>query len=171
MGAEDFIVSAKGKTAEKAFAAAQEEARYESGHGGYTGTIAEVSSFRMTNVEKEAEWALNQLAEKAKYLTVKGQQQLKQELKVARDKDDWDAVDRIQRNNIYVMAGETIADACKRMRESNRDQVKALKGKRSRPQAVIRAMFDFDHPKMTKWICNCIETKKGEFIFFGWASS
>ncbi len=47
MGAEQFTCKARGKTAKEAFRAAVEEARYENGHGGYTGTIAEKSDFKM----------------------------------------------------------------------------------------------------------------------------
>jgi len=47
MGADTFMNWAKGKTAKLAFNAAVEEACYEHGHGGYTGTIAEKSSFVM----------------------------------------------------------------------------------------------------------------------------
>ena len=45
MGASDFWTKASGKTAKEAFSAARTEAQYESGHGGYTGTIAEKHSF------------------------------------------------------------------------------------------------------------------------------
>jgi hypothetical protein len=45
MGAEQFITIAEGATAEEAFAAAREEAAYDCGHGGYTGTIAEKDGF------------------------------------------------------------------------------------------------------------------------------
>jgi hypothetical protein len=45
MGAAQFWTRAQGATAEQAFAAAVQEARYEHGHGGYTGTIAEKSAF------------------------------------------------------------------------------------------------------------------------------
>lgn len=45
MGATDFQTYAYGKTAQEAFRAAQEHARYEYGHGGYTGTIAEKRGF------------------------------------------------------------------------------------------------------------------------------
>ncbi|MGW5267165.1 hypothetical protein ACWEQ4_00805 [Rhodococcus sp. NPDC003994] len=45
MGAVDFTASAAGKTVEEAFAAATEQARYDYGHAGYTGTIAEKHSF------------------------------------------------------------------------------------------------------------------------------
>lgn len=62
MGAQDFTADAKGKTAKEAFASAQDAARYEYGHGGYTGSIAEKSSFEMIPVPadyvgREAEYA------------------------------------------------------------------------------------------------------------------
>ncbi|MFY8162647.1 MAG: hypothetical protein ACOVKC_00260 [Brevundimonas sp.] len=50
MGAQDFQNRAKGKTAVEAFARITEQARYEHGHGGYTGTIAEKFSFVMLTV-------------------------------------------------------------------------------------------------------------------------
>jgi hypothetical protein len=45
MGACDFYNFAKGETAKEAFNSVVDRARYEYGHGGYTGTIAEKSSF------------------------------------------------------------------------------------------------------------------------------
>jgi hypothetical protein len=47
MGATTFFTVAKGKTAKEAFSDAVYEARYQHGHGGYTGTIAEKSRFVM----------------------------------------------------------------------------------------------------------------------------
>jgi len=47
MGATEFYARADGETAELAFAEAVERAREESGGRGYTGTIAEKSSFRL----------------------------------------------------------------------------------------------------------------------------
>lgn len=47
MGAEQFCTRASGKNAQEAFKNAVENARYEYGHRGYTGTIAEKSSFKM----------------------------------------------------------------------------------------------------------------------------
>ena len=47
MGATVFSCSAKGKDANEAFSVACSEALYEYGHGGYTGSIAEKSSFRL----------------------------------------------------------------------------------------------------------------------------
>ena len=45
MGATSFFTYATGKTVSEAFASAQAEARYDHGHSGYTGTIAEKPSF------------------------------------------------------------------------------------------------------------------------------
>jgi hypothetical protein len=45
MGATDFLHYATGRTAEEAFEAAREEALYDYGHSGYTGTIAEKYEF------------------------------------------------------------------------------------------------------------------------------
>lgn len=47
MDAQEFQTSSQGKTAKEAFANAISEAQYESGHGGYTGTIAEKHTFVM----------------------------------------------------------------------------------------------------------------------------
>lgn len=47
MGACDFSVIIHARTAEEAFDIAVQEAQYEHGHGGYTGTIAEKSDFVM----------------------------------------------------------------------------------------------------------------------------
>jgi len=50
MGACDFVTKAVGETAEEAFGVAVEDAKYEHGHGGYTGTIAEKDSFVMIDL-------------------------------------------------------------------------------------------------------------------------
>ena len=54
MGAETFVVMKKGvfKDANEAFWQAVEDASYEHGHGGYTGTIAEKDSFKMLELPK-----------------------------------------------------------------------------------------------------------------------
>lgn len=60
MGACDFYCSAKGSNAQEAFRNAVEDARYQYGHGGYTGSIAEKNSFVMINLpegEKAGEYA------------------------------------------------------------------------------------------------------------------
>ena len=45
MGADTFSNRVKGKSADEAFRTAVEQARYDYGHAGYTGTIAEKDSF------------------------------------------------------------------------------------------------------------------------------
>ncbi len=45
MGACDFQVTVKAKTAQEAFRKAVDDALYECGHGGYSGTIAEKHEF------------------------------------------------------------------------------------------------------------------------------
>lgn len=52
MGADTFMITVSGKTAEAAFASALAAARYMNGHGGYTGTIAEKQSFVMIDVPR-----------------------------------------------------------------------------------------------------------------------
>ena len=47
MGADNFSVHASGKNANDAFRSAVQDAQYEYGHGGYSGTIAEKHSFKM----------------------------------------------------------------------------------------------------------------------------
>jgi len=52
MGATTFWVTETGFTPKEAFKKAVEKARYEHGHGGYTGTIAEKDSFVMIDVPR-----------------------------------------------------------------------------------------------------------------------
>jgi len=51
MGASEFICSASGKNAKEAFNTAVDDAAWEDGHGGYTGTIAEKDRFVMCSSE------------------------------------------------------------------------------------------------------------------------
>jgi len=54
MGAAEFFVTKRGiyKDAKEAFREAVDNAQYDAGHGGYTGTIAEKGSFQMVEVPK-----------------------------------------------------------------------------------------------------------------------
>jgi hypothetical protein len=63
MGASEFFSYVSGKTAKDAFSIAVEEARYESGHGGYTGTIAEKSSFTVIGDVFESKAAASEYAD------------------------------------------------------------------------------------------------------------
>ena len=53
MGAEVFYNRAKGTSASKAFNQEHQQACYENGHGGYTGSIAEKSGFTMSHKPKD----------------------------------------------------------------------------------------------------------------------
>jgi hypothetical protein len=64
MGAYEFMDVHFGDTAEKAFRDAVEAAEYEHGHGGYSGTIAEKSSFVMICDKPMADDAAYALARK-----------------------------------------------------------------------------------------------------------
>ena len=66
MGSESFTHQAEGKTAKEAFNKAREEAFYDHGHSGYTGTIAEKESFVMIKLPKgqDAEDYANKLINK-----------------------------------------------------------------------------------------------------------
>lgn len=64
MGGCTFQTVATGKTAAEAFRAAREQAQYDNGHAGYTGTIAEKHKFVMVTTEKLAVADAEALAEK-----------------------------------------------------------------------------------------------------------
>jgi hypothetical protein len=55
MGAEFFTHKSNGKTAQEAFEAAVKKAQYDHGHRGYSGTIAEKSSFTMIKLPEGIE--------------------------------------------------------------------------------------------------------------------
>lgn len=63
MGASTFYTLSKGSSANDAFWNAVEDAQYEFGDGGYTGTIAEKHSFRMASDELKSEKVAFNLAE------------------------------------------------------------------------------------------------------------
>jgi len=50
MGAVDFTHVSYGESPEKAFSSAVQEALYDHGHSGYSGTIAEKDGFKMQTV-------------------------------------------------------------------------------------------------------------------------
>lgn len=55
MGACEFYTVASGKTAQEAFTSARDQASWESGHGGYSGTIAEKHKYVMISVPEGVE--------------------------------------------------------------------------------------------------------------------
>ena len=65
MGATDHYQTITGKTADEAFRAAQEQARYEHGSGGYTGSLAEARGYLLLRTGPLLEWEAMQRAQKA----------------------------------------------------------------------------------------------------------
>ncbi len=63
MGARQFCEFSHGKSAEEAFARAKSNAFDDSGHGGYSGTIAEKSCFEMATTEVLMDTLATQLAD------------------------------------------------------------------------------------------------------------
>lgn len=63
MGATTFHVIAEGTNLDEAFKTLQDEARYEHGHGGYTGTVAEKNSVVLIDTVGSEQEAFN-LADK-----------------------------------------------------------------------------------------------------------
>ena len=55
MGADVFMITATGVSARDAFTNARQEALHYSGHGGYTGTIAEKDSFNVITLKEGLE--------------------------------------------------------------------------------------------------------------------
>lgn len=55
MGAHEFFTISKGVNAKAAFTDAREQAEWENGHCGYTGTIAEKDKFVMISVPEGVE--------------------------------------------------------------------------------------------------------------------
>lgn len=64
MGAESFVEHGTGSSAQDAFNKLVSQAQYEHGHGGYTGSIAEKSSFVMEELppgQDPEDWAWTQI--------------------------------------------------------------------------------------------------------------
>ena len=65
MGASEFEVTITATTAKEAFRLAVEDARYEHGNGGYTGTIAEKDSFLLIDTAgKDPKAVIQMMVEK-----------------------------------------------------------------------------------------------------------
>ncbi len=63
MGAESFYTRSRSRTVEEAFQKAVEKAQYDHGHRGYTGTIAEKTSFKLVADEPLNEEKIRDLYE------------------------------------------------------------------------------------------------------------
>ena len=150
MGADTFVVVAYGRTADEAFGEAVRSAQYESGHGGYTGTIAEKHDFVVIpgNGREAIELAKRRI------------EQSKRRLKEARAKKDrWEVEDA---------RAELV-----RLREFK----KTLRI-RMKAGDLAHALIELQDPRIDdKWgPAGCVDLtprlkRKKRFLFFGWASS
>jgi hypothetical protein len=160
MGACDFYEVAQGKTAREAFQRAVEDAQYESGHGGYTGTIAEKGGdgFKMirdssAQVRARMKEALKETKEDLKRVKKGGE--------VPREKY-WDQGDI--ENHIRCL----------------QDRIKSFP-RTLTPMDIAHALMFLDDKRIRdKWgACGCIDMtpkltgkrKRKSFLFFGLASS
>lgn len=185
MGACDFETRSRGKTARDAFRVAVEDAQYESGHGGYTGTIAEKSGFVMIDVDAEVRKYLPKYQARLKLMTPAAQRALRkryeqtsgegkwrlQELLVHAHKQ-WDAEQRQ-----YVDL--TFEEACELARTRVAKQIECLESKGpERADMIACALAEDSDPRWyDKWGPACcifrreLENGEKEFIFCGLASS
>lgn len=62
MGADTFECTARGEGAKEAFNNAVQQAQYDYGHAGYTGTIAEKPGYEMVSLEPMSVAAAGELA-------------------------------------------------------------------------------------------------------------
>jgi hypothetical protein len=182
MGACDFQSIAVGKTAQEAFRAAVEEAAYEHGHGGYTGTIAEKQDFVMIPFDKAL--GLETLA--------KTEQGLKErvadlESRLAKAKDGWfmakgwwkndpdrpeDVAGGMERLRHFKKGLEGIPERRKRMEKGEVDEWAAQ-------MLASKLIEEGDERVDDKWgPAGCIEIGpvegsrgKKRYLFFGLASS
>lgn len=93
MGAAEFWVRAEGQTAREAFARAVDDARYEHGHGGYTGTIAEKHGYQLISVPAGADPVA--FSKALLYGRV--------ERWVPGDKNNWNRVTGLRPNEVYEL--------------------------------------------------------------------
>lgn len=179
MGAETFIQSAKGRTAEEAFRSAREDALHEYGHRGYTGSIAEKRSFKMIgdtwrDVKARLEQAIAALREVLRE-TAKPEVEPAAALEAARRRigvqvelDCW-GLERAPK----VKARAAIRAEIERLRK-----LKAGCRASMKPADLAELLIDLGDPRIDdKWgPAGCIDLapkkkRDKEFLFFGWASS
>ena len=151
MGATTFIIESSGKTAREAFNSAVEDAQWESGHGGYTGTIAEKAGRGFTMITPNP---------------VKLQEHFKNELKNAKE----ELKKRKANGGCWI---EHLERRVKLLTSQARR-------KRFEPMEIANALIDMGDRRIDdKWgPAGCIDLtpkltgkrKPKRFLFFGWAS-
>jgi hypothetical protein len=176
MGASEFITTATGRTAEEAFRAAREDALYEYGHRGYTGSVAEKSHFVMIAPEAPA---LKARLERA----IEGLRVLQRDLRAGGTEEQLRGL--IGRLGVQVfldpftLARASRAQAQKAIREEIA-RLRALRAQckvRMKPEQLATILLEIGDRRIDdKWgPAGCIDLtpkkkRDKEFLFFGLAS-
>lgn len=176
MGGCTFYNEVEGKTAKAAFTRAVEDAQYESGHGGYTGTIAEKHSFVMIDAEAEAARVEKGLREKLSRFTLAEQKKLVrryEELRAKREKSFASLTEA--ENEEFFMLPSQVPDAAQlaERKARVREEIKTVRKVRARAIVIARFLIDARDSRVDeKWgPAGCIKLPGGKWLFFGWASS
>lgn len=158
MGADTFYTEATGKTAQEAFQNAIDQARWEHGHGGYSGTIAEKGGrgfLLITDSGKDIRLRIKETIKKTK-------DKLKNLKKAPGTDEEWKRRD---------------------LEEELFDLKHALKNfpPKPTPRNIAHALVSMEDRRIDdKWgPAGCIDMtpkltgkrKPKHFLFFGWASS
>lgn len=181
MGGSTFANTGRGKTAKEAFRAVVDEAQYESGHGSYTGTIAEKHDFVMISEPSEAQ---------KRELLKKEVEYAGNSVKRAQEEEaSWLA--KAKAPTRYCSEADCLRFAKDKHAqvEKAQERLRALEARLASPDPVpftrelAHAYSDYlidkgDRRIDDKWGpagCICLKkpegTTPGEWLFFGWASS
>lgn len=179
MGASEFMTTAKGRTAEEAFRAAREDALYEYGHGGYTGSVGEKSDFVMI---REDGRSLKARLDGA----IDGLRALQRELRGSGKPAISDALLGLQRRlDVYLFVDEyTLRHGSKAQAQKIlKGEIARLRAMRARckarmkPEEIASILIDIcDRRIDDKWgPAGCFDLtpnrkRDKEFLFFGMAS-
>ncbi len=189
MGGEQFGVKREAWSAEEAFRAAVEEAFYEHGHGGYTGTIAEKTDFRVRTPPK---LVLDELHERRKMLanTALGREQSidlalpawrEWSEGLCEENENWGPAEcvvlrepetprRLTKAQARKLAREVFGESAGLEMERTRGVVRARVRIESSVRAP-RAIAVSAEGKDAAEAYGKLFAKKGLYLFFGWASS
>jgi hypothetical protein len=173
MGASTFITFAQGNTAQDAFRAAREEALYEHGHSGYTGSIAEAHSFLILSD--------NGASLKARLRTaIDGLKDWVREVRAGR---------MIQPREVETLAGRVGFEIAFSTADSTTHALATLRGQidrlrtierrcrvRMKPELLADALLELNDRRIRekRGPAGCIDCtpkrkRDKEFLFFGWA--
>lgn len=188
MGANTFCQSAKGQSAQEAFRKAVDEARYENGHRGYTGTLAEKGSF--VEIRECAPLTMQEAQKQADLLIDAGDERID---------DKWgpagcivvrkpDVLQPCGKDKALSLARAKFGPTAELVLKTERAS-KANGGKKTVRAAIFivsekqgfgcnekvpggwrRSVASAEGPD-EKTACGNLFCEPGEYLFFGWASS